>query len=85
MDHYRKEKAVDYYQQAVKIYNELADQEPDTYTHYVATALHNLGVLYDEKKDYPNARKTANHPAGQLPKENIKPEKKLEPEEKLNS
>lgn len=57
LDNYRKEKAVDYYQQAVKIYNELADQEPDIYTHYVATALHNLGVLHDEKKDYSSAEK----------------------------
>ncbi len=49
---FQKEKAVAYYSQAVEIYNELADQEPETYTHYVATCLHNLGVLHDEKEDY---------------------------------
>ncbi len=57
LSNYRKGKAIDYYQQSIKIYNELAEQEPDTYTHYVATALHNLGVLHDEKKDYASAEK----------------------------
>ena len=57
LENFRKEKAVDYYQQAAQIYNELADQEPETYTHYVATILHNLGVLHDEKNDFNAAEK----------------------------
>jgi len=56
LENYRKGKAVEYYQQAVEIYNELTDQEPETYTHYLATCLHNLGVLYDGKKDYKTAK-----------------------------
>ncbi len=52
---FQKEKAITYYGQAIEIYNELADKEPEVYTHYVATCLHNLGVLYDEKEDYKTA------------------------------
>jgi tetratricopeptide (TPR) repeat protein len=48
-------KAEKYYQRALDIYNQLADQEPETYTHYVATTLHNLGVLYDENKAFDKA------------------------------
>jgi tetratricopeptide (TPR) repeat protein len=46
-----KQMAIDYYRQTIDIYNKLADAQPDTFTHYLATALHNLAVLYDEKKE----------------------------------
>ena len=51
----QKEKAAKYYKQALVLYDELAEKEPETYTHYVATCLHNLGILFDEKKDYKKA------------------------------
>ena len=50
-----KEKAIEYYQHAIRVYNELADKSPETYTHYLATSLHNLGVLYDENKSFEEA------------------------------
>ncbi|MCB0644083.1 MAG: tetratricopeptide repeat protein, partial [Phaeodactylibacter sp.] len=50
------EAAENYYQQALDIYRQLADREPDTYAHYVATVLHNLGVLYDENRAYDQAQ-----------------------------
>lgn len=50
------QKAERYYHQALDIYNQLADEAPDTYTHYVATTLHNLGVLFDENKDFEKAK-----------------------------
>ena len=52
----RKEKAVTYYKKAAEVYNELSEKEPEIYTHYLATVLHNLGVLHDDKKDYKNAK-----------------------------
>ena len=51
----QKEKAVEYYQKAAKVYNELSEKEPEIFTHYLATVLHNLGVLHDDKKDFENA------------------------------
>lgn len=52
----RKEKALKHYKKAAEVYNELSEKEPETYTHYLATVLHNLGVLHDDKKDYENAK-----------------------------
>ncbi len=52
----RKEQALTYYNKAAEVYNELSEKEPETYTHYLATVLHNLGVLHDDKKDYENAK-----------------------------
>ncbi len=52
LEDYRKSKALEYYTQAIKIYNELAVNQPELYTHYLATSLHNLGVLYDSKGDF---------------------------------
>ncbi len=49
---FQKKKAFEYYGKALKVYNDLAENEPETYTHYIATCLHNLGVLYDSKKEY---------------------------------
>lgn len=49
---FQKEKAVEYYQKALKVYDDLTENEPETYTHYVATCLHNLGVLFDGKKEF---------------------------------
>ncbi len=46
-----KQMAIDYHLQAINIYNELADEQPEVFTHYLATSLHNLAVLYDEKKE----------------------------------
>jgi len=48
----QKEKAVEYYSKAAEIYNELSEKDPEVFTHYLATVLHNLGVLHDEKKDF---------------------------------
>lgn len=56
LDNERKEKALEYYKKAAEVYNELSEKEPETYTHYLATVLHNLGVLYDDKKEYDKAR-----------------------------
>ncbi len=52
LEKFRKQKAVEYYRKALKVYDELSEKEPNTYTHYVATCLHNLGVLYDGKKEF---------------------------------
>ena len=56
LENERKEKALTYYKKAAEVYNELSEKEPETYTHYLATVLHNLGVLNDDKKDYENAK-----------------------------
>ncbi len=44
-----------YYLQALDIYNELADESPEAYTHYLATTLHNLGVLFDDRMIFDKA------------------------------
>ncbi len=51
----QKEKAVEYYSKAAEVYNELSEKEPEIFTHYLATVLHNLGVLHDDKKDFEKA------------------------------
>ncbi len=51
----QKEKAVEYYKKAAEVYNELSEKEPEVFTHYLATVLHNLGVLHDDKKDFDKA------------------------------
>ncbi len=52
LNDHRKEKGESYYLRALEIYNELVIQEPESYMHYLATCFHNLGILYDGKKDY---------------------------------
>ncbi len=52
---FQKEKAVEFYQRALEVYEDLTAKEPETYTHYVATCLHNLGVLHDSKQQYKQA------------------------------
>ena len=42
---------------ALEVYNHLADKHPEDFTHYLATTLHNLGVLYDENKSFGQAEK----------------------------
>lgn len=49
--------AESYYLKALEVYNHLADEHPETFTHYLATTLHNLGVLYDENKSFAQAEK----------------------------
>jgi len=56
----RKEKAVEYYQKAATIYNELSEKDPEAFTHYLATVLHNLGVLHDGKGNFKKADKYYN-------------------------
>lgn len=51
----QKEMAVEYYKKAAEVYNELSENEPEVFTHYLATVLHNLGVLHDDKKDFESA------------------------------
>jgi len=55
IDKIRKEKALEYYKKAIDVYNKLVQKEPELYSHYLATAHHNLGVLYDTKSDFKNA------------------------------
>ena len=50
-----KENATKYYLKALDVYSELAEKEPENYTHYIATTLHNVGVLMDEMEDYEKA------------------------------
>jgi len=52
---FQKEKAVEFYLKAEKAYSELVTNESETYSHYIATIHHNLGVLYDSKKDFEQA------------------------------
>lgn len=47
--------AEQYYGQSLELYQKLADNHPEEYTHYIAMILHNLGVLYDEKKEFKKA------------------------------
>ncbi len=54
----RKQKALEYYSKALKIYNELVVNNPELYSHYLATCHHNLGVLYDTKADYKKAEES---------------------------
>ena len=49
-----------YYKEALEVYEALAKQYPDMYTHYVATTKHNLGVLYDEFKLFDRAEEEYN-------------------------
>ncbi len=51
----KKKKAIEYYQRAAETYKELAGQEPEKYRHYVATVYHNLGILFDARKEYDKA------------------------------
>ncbi len=50
------QKAIEYYQKAHEVYQELASNQPEIYTHYLATCLHNIGVLYDENSNFNEAQ-----------------------------
>jgi tetratricopeptide (TPR) repeat protein len=50
-----QKKGIDYYEKALQLYQKLAYSSPELYTHYVATTTHNLGVIYDEMKEYNTA------------------------------
>lgn len=41
----KKEPAITYGEKAIKVYTHLSKEEPYRYSHYLATALHNLGVM----------------------------------------
>ncbi len=58
LEKYRKDKALGYYLKAIDIYTELATHQPELYTHYLATAHHNLGVLYDTMSDFKKAEES---------------------------
>lgn len=58
LEEFRKNKALEYYTQAIEKYNELVVSEPELYSHYLATTHHNLGVLYDTKGDYKKAEES---------------------------
>ncbi|MGD8780110.1 MAG: tetratricopeptide repeat protein [Ignavibacteria bacterium] len=49
--------AADHYQTALKIYRDLAKENPGTYLPYVAGTLNNLAVLQHDKNEYPQALK----------------------------
>lgn len=58
LEKFRKEKALAYYLKAIEYYNELVINEPEMYSHYLATCYHNLGVLYDTSFDYKKAEES---------------------------
>jgi len=47
--------AIKNYQEALKVYRELANKNPRTYLPYVATTLNNLAVLHSDKNEFPQA------------------------------
>lgn len=55
LEQFRKKKSLKHYLEAVKSYQELMVNEPELYSHYLATAYHNLGVLFDSKSDFKEA------------------------------
>ncbi|MCP4974655.1 MAG: tetratricopeptide repeat protein [Maribacter sp.] len=46
------ERAMDYGRDTIAVYNGLTDTNPDEYTHYLATSLHNLGLFGFELKKF---------------------------------
>ncbi|MBL7472322.1 tetratricopeptide repeat protein [Robertkochia sediminum] len=44
----KKEQAIAYAEKAIRAYEHLSEEEPHRYSHYLATALHNLGVMLME-------------------------------------
>lgn len=58
IDKLRKEKALEYYLKAINVYGELTLNEPELYSHYLATTNHNIGVLYDTMNEYKKAEES---------------------------
>lgn len=58
LETFRKEKALEYYKKALNIYQELVINEPEYFSHYLATCHHNIGVLYDTKSDFKKAEES---------------------------
>ena len=57
IDQNRMEEARKEYEEALKIYSELAQKNPETYLPYVAMTLNNLGILDSDKNRMAEARK----------------------------
>jgi len=55
VDKQRQEKAQEFYKKAINVYKELIVDEPELYSHYLATSFHNLAVSYDINSDYKTA------------------------------
>jgi tetratricopeptide (TPR) repeat protein len=52
---YDKDEALNHYLEAHDIYSEIANEYPDLFNPYLATAKHNLGVFFDENQKYEQA------------------------------
>ena len=57
LEKFRTKKAFEFYNKATNVYGELVVEEPELYSHYLATCYHNLGVLFDTNSEFKKAEK----------------------------